>query len=124
MGEGRLERLQNLRFYRGVFFVGQPLVLRVDIRELGLKKELLPRVEGGAALRGERFTDEGFDVVPALVGGIDGGEAGPQREPRELGGAPLLPSGSVNEGGHGNSLHVPQRSRSEHLFSIASSART
>src|SRR5207245_7349020 len=87
----------------GLGVVGKAMVVAARVGEFRLQEQLLAR---DAALD-EGVTDGGFEVVLALVGGVDGAEAGLERQQRQGPGALLLPGGAVQEGRrHGRMLKV------------------
>ena len=98
--ERTLEGLPNLGREVRSWIVGEPVILPVDEGELGLEEQ---RLAGAAAGRHELLhglSHRGLQVVPALIGGVDGAEARAERPQRQLRGAIFLPRRTVDEGRH------------------------
>jgi hypothetical protein len=83
----------------GTGIVGQAMVLASLVSEFGLQEKI---VAGGYAFAigsAQCFSDCGFEVMFALIGGIDGAEAGAQGEFGQRGRAILFPGGAVEKCG-------------------------
>ena len=71
-GHGLCDLLREAR----VGIVGQAMVLPGPISEFGLQKKIGAGDYAFAIGCGESFTDSRFEVMAALVGGVDGSKAG------------------------------------------------
>ena len=77
------------------------MVLPALVGEFRLQEKLLARHYSGAIGCGEPLADSGFEVMPPLVGRVDGPKPHAQGEFREFRGAVFLPGGAVNKVGEG-----------------------
>ena len=75
-------RLCDLNRQRSRGIVGQAVVLTGLIGKFCLQKKIGAGHHAFTIGGGQAFTDSGFEVVTALVGGVDGAEAGADGERR------------------------------------------
>src|SRR5207302_11380510 len=84
--------------------VGQTGILAALVGEFSLEEHIVAGAYTGAVSSGETLSDGLFEVMLALIRGIDGAEPGAQGEFGERSGAVFFPGGAVNErgtfGGH------------------------
>jgi hypothetical protein len=73
------------------------MVLSTLISKFRLKEKFIPRDNAGAIRRGQPLPDSFFEVMPALVGGVNSSEAGAEREFGQTGGAVFLPCSTVEK---------------------------
>src|SRR5690349_14008131 len=73
------------------------MILSALIRELRLHEHFIARDDARAIGGGQRLADAGFDVVTALVGGIDRAKAAAQRQLGEDSRACFLPRRPVDD---------------------------
>ena len=60
------------------------MILPALVGEFRLQEEIIARDDAGAIGCGKSLSDSGFEVVPALVGGVDGAKARADCEFREF----------------------------------------
>jgi hypothetical protein len=80
------------------------VILPARVGELRLHEQRIARDAGGS----HRGAHRRLDVVLALVGGVDAPETGGQRQPRQLGGAILLPRRAVEDPRHSYALDLDE----------------
>lgn len=73
------------------------MVLPFLIREFGLEEKIFARYKASAIGGSQSFTDSGFKVVAALVGGVDGAEAGADGEFSQSRCSVFFPGGAVQK---------------------------
>jgi len=73
------------------------MILAIDGRELRLQEEVVAFDEAVANLGRNRRTDAGFEVVTALIRGVDRTEAALDRQARQPFGLIFFPRGAVDE---------------------------
>ena len=96
--------LRDLNGKLGRGIVGQTMVLTFLVGELGLKKKIGTRDEARGIGGRQTLSHPGFKVMLALVGCIDGAEAGADGEFSEGRRAVFFPGGAVEEAGNGRGL--------------------
>src|SRR5258707_15866774 len=89
--------------------VGQAVVLSALVSEFCLQEEILAGHDAGAIGRGESFTDSGFEVMLALVGGVDGAKACTDREFDRGRGAVSFPGGAEEKFREGDRVIVNRK---------------
>ena len=73
------------------------MVLSALVGEFRLQKKIGAGHDAGAIGRGQTLADSGFEVMLALVGGVDGAKAHAQGEFGESRGAVFLPGSAVEK---------------------------
>src|SRR5450631_806250 len=91
------QRLSDLNREAGFGIVGKAVILPALVSELGLQKKLGARYDARAIGGGQTFADSGFEVVLALVGGVDGSKAHAECPFGKGCGAVFLPGGAVEK---------------------------
>jgi hypothetical protein len=89
--------LRNLLGGASGRIVGKPMVLPIAIGELGLEKKFVAADAAPGDGLGESIAHGRFEIVLALVGGVERAKAGAQRKRDQLRGAVFLPGSAVNE---------------------------
>lgn len=77
MFEGTRHRLRHLLCERCRRIVGKPMILSAAVGELCLQKKILASHQSAAIGLRNRLSHASFEVVPPLIGGIDGAEPRP-----------------------------------------------
>src|SRR5258708_6570153 len=85
------------------------MILSSLVDEFRLQEKIFARDNSGTIGCGQSFADSGFEVVLALVGGVDGAKAGADREFDESGGAVFLPGSAVEKLRVGHRGIVPRK---------------
>ena len=95
------QRLCDLNCRLAPRIVGQTMVLPALVGEFRLQEKIGARNYSRAISGGESFADSGFEVMPPLVGSVDGAKPRAEGEFREGRGAVFFPGSTVNEVGEG-----------------------
>jgi hypothetical protein len=103
------QRLGDLHRETGLGIVGQAMVLSALVGEFGLQEEIFAGHDSGAIGCGQSLTDSGFEIVAALVGGVDGAETGADREFGESCGAVFFPGCTVEKIREGHRGYCPMK---------------
>src|SRR6266850_3830774 len=82
--------------------VGQTFILPVHVGELGLEEDVLPPQTAGRKCAGERLSDAGFEVVPALIRRVDPAKTRIDGHTRERSRVAFLPRRAVDQRRHPN----------------------
>ncbi len=91
------QRLRHLNRLAGLRIVRQPVVLTAPVSELGLQKKIGARNHSCPVRSSQTLANSSFEVVPALVGGVDSAKSHAQRKFGQRRSSLLLPRSAVKK---------------------------